>query len=143
MAVHRCAKAFTLIKREPQRKKRPRDFLSELFVQLGDQTRTLLEHFDGLHARLADCITGDAYGLIMSRRDLLIAERELANVIVLFVHGYRRQLYSHLRGALRVGVTPFTLKSVLNLVGGIAGKDARGATETVDLICQNRKRGSF
>jgi len=117
-----------------------RDILSRVY---GKQTEKLVLRLEELETGLGRRITEDAYGTIMARPGLHLTEREVINVVVLFIDGYNRQLYSHLRGALRVGVKPRVLKSVLAFVGNLANQDARPAMETVDRIWQNRRQGSF
>jgi 4-carboxymuconolactone decarboxylase len=116
---------------------------SILTMIYGEQTGKLVIGLEKLEKGLALRITEDAYGTIMARQGLHLSEREVINVVVLFIEGYKRQLYSHLRGALRVGVKPRTLKSLLALVGQLVNQDARPAMETVDRIWQNRRCGSF
>lgn len=70
----------------------------------GEQTQRLLKNFNVLHPELSERIVEDAYGRILSRKGLTLQERELINVTVLSIQGYHRQLFSHLRGAVRVGV---------------------------------------
>lgn len=43
---------------------------------------------------------------------LSLRERDIVNVVALALGGYQRQLYSHVRGAIRVGVPPETIGSV-------------------------------
>jgi 4-carboxymuconolactone decarboxylase len=91
----------------------------------GPQTPKLLHHLDTLYPGLGHRITQDAYGLIMNRGGLSLQERELVNVVVLFCHGLQRQLYSHLRGAIRVGVSRNILRSVVLEAAEISGKSPR------------------
>jgi alkylhydroperoxidase/carboxymuconolactone decarboxylase family protein YurZ len=63
----------------------------------------------------------------MNRSGLTLQEREMANVVVLFIQGYDRQLYSHLRGALRVGVQKKTLESIILLSAETANMSAKRA----------------
>lgn len=109
----------------------------------GDQATKLIARLDELLPGLAERITEDAYGRIMSRRELRLSERELVNVVVLFIQGFERQLFSHLRGALRVGVKPRTLKAVLVMAANAASKNAQEAMKTVDLLVQGQGRASF
>jgi 4-carboxymuconolactone decarboxylase len=109
----------------------------------GDQTPKLLEHLDDLLPGLGMRIAEDAYGTVMARPGLTLAERELVNVIVLFIEGYHRQLYSHLRGSLRSGVSPAVLKSVLRSAGKIAKLDVRRPLATVDDIVRSRSARSL
>jgi 4-carboxymuconolactone decarboxylase len=104
----------------------------------GDQASKLLDHLDDLEPGLGKRISEDAYGTVMARSGLNLAERELVNVVVLFIEGYHRQLYSHLRGAMRVGVSPGMLKDVLRLAAKTARKDVRRAISTVEDIVRLR-----
>lgn len=78
----------------------------------GDQTRRVLEHLNKLHPDLSERIVHDAYGRVLSRKGLTLRERELVNVAVLCIQGFRPQLYSHIRGAFRVGISADALKSL-------------------------------
>jgi alkylhydroperoxidase/carboxymuconolactone decarboxylase family protein YurZ len=89
----------------------------------GKQTHRLLRRLDELHPDLSARIVEDAYGRIVSRDGLSLREREVVNVVALALGAYRRQLYSHLRGALRVGVRPQTLKAVLSSAERLTGRD--------------------
>jgi 4-carboxymuconolactone decarboxylase len=95
----------------------------------GQQAEKLLARLNGLQPGLGIRITEDAYGSIMGRRGLSLADREIINVVILFIDGFELQLYSHLRGALRVGVNPLTLESVLLLAARLARKTPRRAIE--------------
>ena len=100
----------------------------------GQQAPKLLRHLDDLYPGLGHRITQDAYGRIMNRDGLTLPERELANVVVLYAHGFDRQLYSHLRGALRVGVSKKTLKSVILLTADIVAKASKQTLDTIDKL---------
>ena len=102
----------------------------------GNQAMKVISRLDGLENGLGTRITEDAYGGIMGRPGLPLADRELINVVILFIDGFEPQLYSHLRGALRVGVTRRTLQSVLRLAAHIASKDPRKAIEMLRRIAQ-------
>lgn len=79
----------------------------------GGQTEKLLQRLDNLHPGLARMVCTNAYGEILSRHGLSLRERELINVTVLFLQQFDAQLYSHLRGAMRVGIAPLTLQTLI------------------------------
>jgi hypothetical protein len=59
------------------------------------------------------------------------------NVVVLALGGYHRQLYSHIRGAIRVGVQAATLASVLVRAERRTGRNLGSARALVrDLASQ-------
>ena len=98
----------------------------------GEQTSKLLRRLDNLHPGLGHRITQEAYGLIMNRDGLTLPERELANVVVLHAHSFDRQLYSHLRGAIRVGISKSTLQRVIVLTSDIVGIASSRTLATID-----------
>ncbi|MCX6143778.1 MAG: carboxymuconolactone decarboxylase family protein [Ignavibacteriales bacterium] len=100
----------------------------------GQQISRLLRRLDDLYPGLAHKITQDAYGLIMNRVGLTLPQRELANVVVLYAHGFDRQLYSHLRGAIRVGISKKTLKTVILVTAKTIGKRSKQTLDTIEKI---------
>ncbi len=65
----------------------------------------------------------EGYGKVLSRPGLPIKDRELAIVACLMIDDRPKQLFSHVRGALNVGVDEKTLEAVVNDVGIVAGAD--------------------
>ena len=58
----------------------------------------------------------EGYGKVLSRPGADICTRELCTVAVLVMKNRPRQLHSHLRGALRVGVSLDVLHNLLDLI---------------------------
>lgn len=56
----------------------------------------------------------DGYGKTLSRNGLSIQHREILVVSVLLVQGWKKQLYSHLRGAKNVGCSQNVLLELLS-----------------------------
>jgi 4-carboxymuconolactone decarboxylase len=56
----------------------------------------------------------DGYGKTLSRSGLSIQQREILLVSVLLVQGWKKQLYSHLRGAKNVGCSQNVLLELLS-----------------------------
>ncbi len=83
----------------------------------GSQTDKLLSSLEAMFPGLSTMIVEDVYGKVIARRGLTLRERELVNIAVLTIQGLNRQLHSHVRGAIRVGVSPTTLRSALRLLG--------------------------
>lgn len=63
----------------------------------------------------------EGYGKVLSRPQLDIKIRELSIVVMLMIENREKQLYSHLRGALNVGVTLPLLRTVIEEIGYAAG----------------------
>lgn len=100
----------------PSRTRLQKKGLDMLMRVYGDQTPRLLESLKRIHAGLPDMIVGHVYGRVFGRRGMTLKERELVNVTVLTIQGLNRQLYSDIRGALRVGVSPFALRSLFSML---------------------------
>jgi len=100
----------------------------------GKQTHRVLLNLDRLHPGLATHILDEAYGRIMSRGGIDFSEREIVNVVILFIQGYRKQLYSHLRGALRSGVQRVELANVLRYTGSLSSLDAKSVIRILEKI---------
>lgn len=61
----------------------------------------------------------EGYGKVLSRPELDIKRRELAVVACLMIDNRPKQLFSHIRGALNVGVTGRLVKAIINDVSSI------------------------
>lgn len=67
------------------------------------------------------------WGQIWSRPGLELRERSLCTVAALVALGDTRELRTHLRGALRLGIPPEELSEVFIQVAGYAGMPKAGA----------------
>ncbi|HAL57528.1 MAG TPA: hypothetical protein DCP63_13930 [Bacteroidetes bacterium] len=112
------AAAVGRLARRPNAKREGLTLLERIY---GKQTERLLDHLHSLHPELVGMIVNDAYGRILSRSGLTLKERELISTAVLLIQGFRPQLYSHLRGALRVGAHPDALRATIERACAIAG----------------------
>lgn len=79
----------------------------------GNQSDRLLTNLKKLHPSIPKTILHDVYGKVFARPGLSLQTRELVTVALLVVMKLETQLYSHLRGALRVGVPPARLRLAL------------------------------
>lgn len=100
----------------------------------GRQTKKLLQRLDDLHPGLARMVCANAYGEILSREGLSLRERELINVTVLFLQQFDAQLYSHLRGAMRVGIGPSTLRALIRSLARSTRQPAAAALAMINAI---------
>ncbi len=80
----------------------------------------LLDNLKSLHDELPGLIVRNVYGQIVSRPGLALKEREIVNVAVLTIQKLNQQLYSHIRGALRLGVSAETVEGVIRLAARIS-----------------------
>ncbi len=82
----------------------------------GDVGVRLQERARELSPELARWMVVEGYGKVLSRPGLDLATRELAIIAVLAVKRRPRQLHSHLRGALRIGVTRERIERLLSVL---------------------------
>jgi 4-carboxymuconolactone decarboxylase len=79
----------------------------------GDQVEPLRRNIAALHPDLARWMVEEGYGKVLGREGLDLGEREVLISALLAVQGAPRQLHSHLRGALRNGVSPADVTELL------------------------------
>lgn len=71
----------------------------------GGQAHAVLERLRSLDPFLERWVLRDAYGTIFSRHGLDLQERTLLTGLILALQGLDRQMASHIRGTLRLGVS--------------------------------------
>jgi 4-carboxymuconolactone decarboxylase len=76
-----------------------------------------------LHPALDTWMVVDGYGKVLGRPGLDLERRELCIVAACAAMGQDRQLHSHLRGALNVGVPPGDLRETLDAIAGLIGAE--------------------
>lgn len=82
----------------------------------GENYRKLRRNVRRLSPDLEQWMILEGYGKVLSRDSLDLRTRELVNIAVLAVKNYPRQLHSHLRGALNLGVTETEIESTLRIL---------------------------
>jgi 4-carboxymuconolactone decarboxylase len=78
-----------------------------------------------LHRDLDRWMLRDGYGRVLGRPGLALRDRELCVVALLCGQDAEPQLYSHLRGALRVGATDDEVEAVLRVAGAHVSAERR------------------
>ncbi len=96
-------------------------------IVYGDHYESLRENISQLHPDLDRWMVMEGYGKVLGRPALSLDVREMLIVAMLVVLGARRQLRSHLRGALNAGVTPDDVDRVIQRAASFA------PAENVDL----------
>ena len=76
-----------------------------------------------LHPALDTWMVVDGYGKVLGRPGLDLQRRELCIVAACAAMGQDRQLHSHLRGALNVGLEPGALRATLEAIAGLIGAE--------------------
>ena len=95
----------------------------------GDHFEALQLRLERLHPEIARWTLVEGYGKVLARPGRPGPERrELAAVGALIALGAERQLASHLRGALHVGVDPGVLRAAAREVAGEWGMERTVAT---------------
>ena len=82
----------------------------------GDNFEALQIRLARLHPELAEWTLVDGYGKVLSRPGPGTDAREMAAIGALIALGERRQLGSHLQGALHVGIEPVVLAAASRAV---------------------------
>jgi 4-carboxymuconolactone decarboxylase len=83
----------------------------------------LRENIRALHPQLDDWMINEGYGKVLSRPGLDLQRRELCIVAACAADDQDRQLHSHLRGALNVGVAPSVVSSAIDALADLLGLD--------------------
>ena len=76
----------------------------------------------------------EGYGKVLSRPGLDIKKRELAIVAMLMVDNRPKQMFSHIRGALNVGVSRKLLRTVIVDISRVTGEDSKTALSFLQKI---------
>jgi alkylhydroperoxidase/carboxymuconolactone decarboxylase family protein YurZ len=116
--------------------KRGRKTLERVY---GSTLDRLLTNLRSLHDIVPDVIVRDVYGRIISRRGLSLREREIVNVVVLSIQRLDQQLYSHIRGALRVQVSEETLRVAIRTAARIARTSPRTSLNLLASLAGSKK----
>ncbi|MFH1862005.1 MAG: carboxymuconolactone decarboxylase family protein [bacterium] len=75
----------------------------------------LLKNVDNLSPTLKEWMLVEGYGRVLSRNVLSMDVREMGIIAILTVKDLQRQLFSHLRGALHLGVSMEKLRAAILL----------------------------
>jgi len=89
-----------------------------------EQADPVLARLGALAPELPGWVLDDAYGRVLSRPGLSLAERELLGVAALALMGLAAPLASHVRGALRNGSNAGTVGDILRACRGLADPNA-------------------
>jgi 4-carboxymuconolactone decarboxylase len=87
----------------------------------------LRQSIELLQPELADWMIEEGYGKVLGRPGLDLRVRELCVVALLAAQPAPRQLHSHLRGALNVGVAPAEVEETLEAVAALLPIDRSAA----------------
>jgi 4-carboxymuconolactone decarboxylase len=89
-----------------------------------DTYDALRRNIRGLHPALEAGMLVEGYGRILGRPALDLCRRELCTVVQIAVQGARRQLRSHLRGALNAGAAVPAVTEALALARPLVPAEA-------------------
>jgi 4-carboxymuconolactone decarboxylase len=97
----------------------------------GTMYERLRQNIRALHPRLDDWMITEGYGKVLSRPELDLQRRELCIVAACAAQDQDRQLHSHLRGALNVGVAPSVVSAAIDALADLLGTNR---TQSVRLL---------
>src|SRR3982751_6634473 len=89
----------------------------------GEMYERLRVNIRGLHPELDEWMIVEGYGKVLSRPGLDLGRRELCIVAACAASGQDRQLHSHLRGALNVGVPSSVIDDALQAIVDLIGDE--------------------
>jgi 4-carboxymuconolactone decarboxylase len=98
----------------------------------------LIQNMKALHPEIAQWMIIEGYGKVLSRDVLSLREREILNVAILTTLGWERQLRSHLKGALNVGVERSQIFKVFKNISDICGRRKIKKAKEIFLTLQER-----
>jgi len=107
----------------------------------GEQTQSVLKSLAALHPELVRWILRDAYGRVFTRSGMSLKERELSNVATLGVQAFVPQFFSHVKGAVRVGVNRRALKESLDFISAFARIDKDLSAKILGKVRKSSVRG--
>jgi len=80
----------------------------------GNKYEKLISNIKNFSPELSSWLVLEGYGKVLGRKGLSIKERECCVVSVLTVMKFEEQLYSHINGAIRVGVSINDIKTIID-----------------------------
>lgn len=80
----------------------------------GNKYDKLISNIKSFSPDMAEWLVLEGYGKVLSRKDLLLSERECCIVSVLTAMKFDDQLYSHINGAFRLGIKESSLRKIIN-----------------------------
>jgi 4-carboxymuconolactone decarboxylase len=101
----------------------------------GSSYEQLRENIRALHPELDEWMIVEGYGKVLSRPGLDLKTRELCIVSACAATGQKRQLHSHVRGALNTGATVPEIQSTLDAISSLIDADSeRDAREMLSHV---------
>lgn len=108
------------------RRRAGRDVWDKVYAEQADE---VLAWLGSLAPELPGWVLDDAYGRVLSRPGLSLAERELLGVAALALMGLSAPLSSHVRGALRNGSNAPAVSDILRACRGLAPPSAQAVID--------------
>ena len=90
----------------------------------GSSYEQLRENIRALHPELDEWMIVEGYGKVLSRPGLDLKTRELCIVSACAATGQKRQLHSHVRGALNSGASVAEIQATLDAISSLIEKDS-------------------
>lgn len=80
----------------------------------GKKFDKLIDNIEKFSPELSEWLVNEGYGKVFSRKGISIKEREKSIIAVLSALKFESQLYSHINGAYRLGISFEEIESVMN-----------------------------
>ncbi len=98
----------------------------------------LRAHVENMAPEIFRWMIVEGYGKVLSRPGLDIVDRETSIIAFLTMENRRKQLFSHIRGALNVGAGAEIVRLVIEDIGDAAGDGYKTALELLDSLDTKR-----
>lgn len=90
----------------------------------GSSYERLRENISALHPELDEWMIVEGYGKVLSRPGLDLKTRELCIVAACASTGQKRQLHSHVRGAMNTGASVAEIQDTMDAIANLIAKDS-------------------
>ncbi len=105
----------------------------------GDKYEKLISNINSFSPELSDWLVTEGYGKVFGRKGLSLKEREICNIAVLSALKFESQLYSHINGGHRLGLTWKEINTVIKSISLFNRNDCVKLGEKVLYSLMKRK----
>jgi alkylhydroperoxidase/carboxymuconolactone decarboxylase family protein YurZ len=105
----------------------------------GNKFDKLINNIKSFSPSLSDWLVTEGYGKVLGRKNLSLKEREVCNIAVLSALEFENQLYSHINGGHRLGLTWVEIGKIIDSLYLLNRKDSAEFGKRILLSVKRRK----
>ena len=105
----------------------------------GNKFQKLVNNIGSYSPELSEWLVTEGYGKVFGRKGLSMREREVCNIAVLTALKFESQLYSHINGGQRLGLTWNEIEKVIEVMALLNRKDCVETGKRVLEMVMGRK----